>query len=134
MTRVTFGVVAVVGFAVAACGLLPGTDWGPLAVVRDEVGPDALATGVLTIEGPCVHLVTGDRRLLLLWPESPTAWHPDIGEISFERANGTSVSVRDGTRLSAGGGETGVAGHDWVAEPDASCGDASWLVSDVMPE
>ena len=134
MTRVIVGGVAVVGFAVAACGLLPGTDWGPLAVVRDEVGPDALATGVVSIDGPCVHLDTGDRRLLLLWPDSPTAWHPAIEEISFERADGTSVSVGDGTRMSVGGGETGVEGHDWVAQPDAACGDASWLVSDVMPE
>lgn len=85
-----------------------------------------------SIEG--VHDARDLRRLLLLWPESPTAWHPAIQEISFERANGSAVSVRDGTRIAVGGGDTGVEGHDWVAAPDASCGNAAWLVSDVLPE
>ena len=122
----------VIAASLAACGFTPDGGWGPLAVVRNETGPDALTTGFVTVESQCVFVRSGNLRTMLLWPVERTAWNGSNAEITFTRANGDRLSLRDGVRVSFGGGETDRRGHEWVAEPDAACGDRAWMVSDVL--
>jgi hypothetical protein len=121
-------------FCLGACTVAPGSSWGPLAVVRSEIGPDALATGIVMIEPRCVLLQTNAGRMLLVWPAESTSWMGGAAVITFKRPNGGVATLRGGDPVSVGGGLIGDDGHRWSAARDPSCGGQRWLVSDVQPE
>jgi len=108
----------------------PELTWGPLAVIEETGGMDALAEGIVRIDAECVWLDRG-RGILLVWPEARTRWVPP-GGVLFERQNGEVVAIHNGERLAFGGG--GVQStFEWVNAPDPSCPADHWLISDVAP-
>lgn len=107
--------------------------WGPLAVVHNGHGPDALASGVVRMEGLCVYLEMDTQNVLLVWPSDRTRWEASAGQIMFTRSDDRIVSISSGQRLSVGGGHS-VPTDDWVAAPNALCPTAQWFVSDVLVE
>lgn len=119
--------------AMGACALTAESGWGPLAVVDDRRGPDALAEGTLQVDPTCVYLDVRGRRLLLVWPDDRTRWEPATGDISFVRNNGETVTVSPGQFIAVGGGEEHVQAG-WLATPNPGCPDAHWLVSDVIDD
>lgn len=155
--------IAVVVLAIAAAGVWLGlprgggspgagasaasTDiWGPLAVVPASSGfGEALATGTLHITETCAFLEeAGDDLAMLVWPAGRTTWDQDKRSITLENLDGSALSMRDGDRVSLGGGgdsvtEGGVSGEEWVARtewvarPAATCPmDARWFVGEVV--
>jgi hypothetical protein len=122
------------------------TEWGPLAVVPNTGGAEALTAGTLRITELCVWLETaGDEAELLVWPADRTRWDPAMGSIGFANSNGIEVTLRDAEPVWFSGGgdstaESGVSGEDWaaglewVAPPDPSCPmDVRWFVNEVVP-
>lgn len=116
--------------------------WGPLAVVPapDAVG-EAQTTGILRITESCVLLEhAGGELALLIWPADRATWVTENGAILFTNLNNSTITLRDGDRVSlAGGGssvaEGGISGAEfisqteWVAPPSASCpSDVRWSV------
>jgi hypothetical protein len=136
----------VLAASVLGCGSEAAVSWGPLAVMRTDGGMAARNEGTLVVNDDCVFLERGGERLLLIWPADETSWSPANAEIRFQRSIGDIRTMRDGQRVVLGGGEfkTTVDGPngeklprriDWIAAPDLACSaDASWLVSDVLPE
>lgn len=122
--------------------------WGPLAVVPPSNGVmEALAAGTLRITESCVFLEeAGDDLLLLVWPADRTTWSADPPGVTIRNLDGTSVTLRDGDRISLGGGgdslaEGGVSGVEWVrrtvwvAPPALTCPlDARWFVGEVVTD
>lgn len=120
--------------------------WGPLAVVPPLQGFDAaLAVGALHITDVCVFLEeTGGDQSLLVWPADQTTWEAAARAIHFTNVDGTGVTLRDGDRVTFGGGgdstkESGLSGAEWVerlewvARPDPSCPiDVRWSVNEVV--
>jgi hypothetical protein len=119
--------------------------WGPLAVVSQTGGDEALNTGTLRITETCVVLETaGGESELLVWPADRTRWDASAGTIGFTNADGIGLSLHDRQLVSLGGGgdgtaESGVSGEewmarvDWVAPPDLSCPlEIRWWVNDVV--
>ncbi|MBA2373621.1 MAG: hypothetical protein H0V74_05405 [Chloroflexi bacterium] len=122
--------------------------WGTLAVVPPSNGVmEALAAGTLRITESCVFLEeAGDDLLLLVWPADRTTWSADPPGVTIRNLDGTSVTLRDGDRISLGGGgdslaEGGVSGVEWVrktvwvAPPALTCPlDARWFVGEVVTD
>lgn len=134
------------GSAVLAPGPSPtgASAWGPLAVVRTEADPAAIATGTIRFGGRCVTLVDeGGTPFLLVWPAARVTWLADEEAIGFTNRDGTEAIVWDGARVVLAGGagtrDPGsstvggvLAGAEWLAAPDPSCPEEEyWLVSDV---
>jgi hypothetical protein len=126
------------------CMTAPDVSWGPLAVARVDFGMGARNQGMLVITERCVFIERDGERELLLWPADRTSWSTEADEIHFRRSNGEVIKRRDGQPVVLGGGsfETTVDGPngekvprevDWIAEPDPSCAEPRWLVSDVEP-
>ncbi len=130
----------------AGASASPTETWGPLAVVPQSSGfGEALATGTLHITDTCVFLEeAGDDLSVLVWPAERTTWNPGQQAITLENLDGRTLSMRDGDRVSLGGGgdsvtESGVSGEEWVARtewvarPAATCPmDARWFVGEVV--
>ena len=122
--------------------------WGPLAVVPpSNLVMEALAAGTFQITESCVFLEeAGDDLLLLVWPADRTTWSADPPGVTIRNLDGTSVTLRDGDRISLGGGgdsvaEGGVSGVEWVrktvwvAPPALTCPlDARWFVGAVVTD
>ena len=109
----------------------PADTWGPLAVVEDSGGMEALATGIVRIDRDCVYLDTPPRDLVLVWDADRTRWEPP-GGILFETFGGEVVAIQNGQRLAFGGGD-GNSSFEWVNAPDPGCPSDKWLISDVAP-
>lgn len=122
--------------------------WGPLAVVPPSRGfGEALAAGTLHITDTCVFLEeAGDDLALLVWPADRTTWNADERAVIFENVDGSTVWLRDGERVTFGGGgdsvaESGIPGEEWanrtewISRPAASCPiDARWTVAEVVTD
>ena len=127
------------------CADAPAASWGPLAVASMDGAMQARNEGTLVITERCVFLERDGEQALLIWPVDETAWSSATSEISFRRADGQSVTIRDGQRVVLGGGGSSAAedgpdgpswvgGMDWVAQPAPGClRGAIWVVSDVEP-
>ena len=111
--------------------------WGPLAVIEapSDAGELAGLAGRLHIGERCV--TVGDMHLTMpIFRHSQTRWEPDGGVIVFYNVHdGTRVELRDGDRISFGGGEIGVdpAELPWLAPPDPSCPAQVFAVHSVHP-
>lgn len=125
----------------------PAVAWGPLAVApaSDGMG-EALTSGTLRITDTCVFLEeAGGDQALLVWPADRTTWSSDTRAITLENLDKSSVTFRDGDRVTFGGGgdttaEGGVSSEEWIANtawiarPAATCPlDSRWFVGDVLP-
>ena len=107
----------------------PESDWGPLAVVENTGGMEALAEGIVRIDRDCVWI--GRRPILLVWDTDRTRWEPP-GRILFERTDGEIVVIENGRWFSMGGGYI-QSTFEWVNPPNAGCPESHFLVSDVSP-
>jgi hypothetical protein len=61
----------------------------------------------------------GNDLLLLVWPADRTTWNGEEHAVTLENLDGSAVTLRDGDRVSLGGGgdsvaESGVSGEEWV--------------------
>lgn len=128
--EVTAAALCALALVTSACVSERG--WGPLAVVENGFGPDALAEGTLRVDPECVNLERGDRHWLLVWPSDRTTWNEPDNSIEFRRRDSSVVTVRDGQYISVGGGE-GPVGLPWLASPRPGCAGIQWFVSDVVP-
>ncbi len=105
-------------------GSLPsgGDDFGPLAVVQAGDSADTARTeGTLRITETCVVLLERGGPVLLLWPANHAAWDSATRTITFDKLDGTSVTVGDGESVVLGGGggtsaESGVAPDVWLVQ------------------
>jgi hypothetical protein len=107
---------------------VPDAKWGPLAVVENAGGMEALREGIVRIDQKCVYIDHGHEKSLLVWPERRTQWVPP-GGILFERSDGKQLAIENGRRYEFGGGSHPVV--DCVNQPDPTCPKGQWLVSDV---
>lgn len=127
-------------------GESPGTRWGPLAVADIENGPEALTAGIIQITDSCVLLDEGDESVLLVWPQARTTWRSQDGVVGFVTGSGERVVLRDGDRVTFGGGASSLReggttvdefldSVDWVSEPDRDCvGGERWFVGNVVTD
>jgi hypothetical protein len=106
----------------------PEEIWGPLAVVENAGGMEALTEGIVRIDQDCAYLDHGPEKTLLVWPANRTRWQPP-GSIVFERLDGERLVIENGHQYAFGGGSKPVV--DWVNKPNLSCPEAPWLISDV---
>jgi hypothetical protein len=133
----------------AAASTSPNETWGPLAVVPPgKAGGDtALTHGTLRITDECVFLEDRDaEQSLLFWSADRVTWSAESHSITFRNVDGSTVTLRDGDRVTFGGGgdstaESGTSGEEWirrtewVARPPASCPiDVRWGVAEVVTE
>ena len=133
--------------ALAESAAIPGgRDWGPLAVIGPQDGADTARTeGTLSVTGDCVHILEQGEPVLLVWPSDQTSWDPGTRAITFANADGTTVTVGDGSTVVLGGSgmsreedgelvDTWLAGMRWVAPPAPGCAASTyWTVGAVMP-
>lgn len=135
------------GFESSTTVVLRGGDagWGPLAVVAGGGdGDEALIEGIIDISPGCVVLLERGERVLLVWPDSLTAWDAANETISF--ATGqlglVSLGAGDKVRMSGGGSSASEGGPgaaaflasiNWIAPPPLACvTDTRWFVIDVV--
>ncbi len=116
--------------------------WGPLAIVpAPQAVAEAQTTGILRITESCALLEEPEGALaLLIWPANRTTWVVEEGAIRFTNLDNSTVTLRDGERVSLGGGgsslaEGGIPGDEfvrqteWVSPPSPSCpNDVRWSV------
>jgi hypothetical protein len=131
MHRVAAAALCALSLATFACGSKP--DWGPLAVVDDGFGPDALASGTLRIDPDCVYLESPSARYLLVWPSDRTSWNEPEDSISFQSRDGV-VTLDGGQHVSLGGGEGPAGLPPWLASPRPACAGTLWFVQDVVAD
>lgn len=125
-------------------GVAERPQWGPLAVAEFAGGDQALIAGTMQITKGCVLLDVGDEAVLLVWPQTLTAWDSQDKAIAFVRPSGERVVFPNGDRVTFVGGGSSVnedgltvddflASVSWVSEPDGSClMDSRWFVGDCM--
>lgn len=115
-------------------------------MVAGSAGGDmALTAGTLRITDACVFLEEADdEHSLLVWPADATEWSAELRAITFENRDGSTATLRDGERVTFGGGgdgveESGIPGREWVgriewvAPPASSCPiEARWGVGEVI--
>lgn len=82
--------------------------------------------------------------VLLVWPADATVWNAEQRTIRYTNRDGATVELRDGTRVSfGGGGDSSTEGGeppqawanriDWVAPPASEClTDTRWWINDVV--
>lgn len=121
---------------VAACsttGRSNDTDWGPLAVVRDD-GSAGLeefgGSGTLRINGECVTMVPEhpedpEPDVTLVWPSGLTTWDAASETIIFESGEGVT-RLKDGDPIEIDG--TSEFRGDWISAPDGDCPESAFLV------
>jgi hypothetical protein len=123
-----------------------GGDWGSLAVIGPQDGADtARMEGTLRVTDDCVQVLEQGEPVLLVWPSGQTSWDPGTRSITFVNADGTTVTVGDGSTVVLGGSgmsrdedgelvDTWLAGMRWVAPPAAGCtADRYWTVGEIAP-
>lgn len=106
------------------------TDWGPLTVIRMDVGDMNLAqhVGVMQIGQMCV----AAGGLLLIWPDSQTRWDATRAVIVFDDPLAHKiVELADGDEVTLGGGELARGAFPWVNAPDKTCPTDTFQVSTV---
>lgn len=129
------------------------TTWGPLAVGPASDGTmDALTVGTIRITDTCVYLEEGGddvaegeagergatNQVLLIWAANWTRWDPDDEAVLYAPFGNAPVRLRDGDRVSLGGGgasadEGGIGQQRWVNPPDPSCPTGHvWVVGEVV--
>jgi hypothetical protein len=108
--RITRAIGLIASALIAAgCSLVPPlpldepeAEWGPLAVVEDAGGMEALTEGIVRIDRECVYVDHGPEKTLLVWDKDRTRWEPP-GRILSERFDGEVVVIENGHRFSIGG-------------------------------
>ena len=124
------------------------TRWGPIAAVNvgeSNMQLEALLAGTIRITDSCVFVedAVGDQ-IFLVWPSDRTRWDPSTRAVLLADTAGTIAALRDGQRVSLGGGGSSVGegglggigwaiGLDWASlPPDGTCDmDARWFVDDA---
>lgn len=132
--------------ALAGTGASPdgGAAWGPLAVVEQAAGAEALISGTLQIEERCVLLDERGEAVLLVWPSTTTTWDSSTATVTFATPDGQRVALRDGDTVTFSGGGSSVAEGDvsaeeflasteWVQAPSPGCVTGSrWSIGDLV--
>jgi len=106
---------------------------------HSPVGDTATDSGILAAEGPCLYLLTGNRRFLLAIAVPGATWDASA------RALRVPGGRRDrrfslGTRVTVGGSQASSAAlaDDWIDPPSAGCDtDSIWVahsIAEGMPE
>lgn len=103
---------------------------------------EAQLEGTMRITGDCAFVESADFDLLLVWPADRTTWNPTEQSATLTSSDGTSVTWRDGDRVSMGGGASSpaddamtgsdwVSQREWVAQPNLDCPlEHFWIVGE----
>ena len=100
----------------------------PLALYKGEPsGDDALLTGTLVHEGPCLYVDSGRERTSILFSEQVASWRDGTLYFGEDRA-------RPGDRVGlGGGGASALSNFDWARPPDEACDISSiWVSGDQI--
>jgi hypothetical protein len=113
----------------------------PLSLIVPAAGESLSlgGTGELRIGQRCVFLtLPNGTRLLPLWHTSQVGWEPQSRTISFAGADGQTIVLRQGSRVSLGGESLtdGVSRGDgfWVRRPASNCKGEKFIVDRVTLE
>ena len=118
-----------------------GYDFGPLAVIDNPGGSQALAgPGPVRIDEDCVTLTSATgTQFLLVWHVAEIAWDPESRTITYTRLwnrGDETVSILDGDIISVGGESLNSdvpieRNLTWLATPTPTCPGRPWAVSRV---
>ncbi len=104
--------------ALAGCGDSAPPETGPLAIYDGEWNQDdGRLDGVVHLDGECFVLDSGERRFLLAFAQSGTAWDDAAQTV---RTNGREFVVGSAAEVGGGGG-TPASEIDWLVPPHDSC-------------